>query len=99
LSIWYTGSLWWAIGFHATWDWGETYFYGTPNSGVAGEGHFLTAHPVGNILFSGGATGPEGSLLVLPTIVLLAIILYFTVGPRPRWTVEPPTDEVVSLQN
>ena len=28
-----TGSLWMAIGFHSAWDWGETYFYGVPDSG------------------------------------------------------------------
>ena len=34
LSLWYTKSLWWAVGFHAGWDWGQSYFYGTPNSGL-----------------------------------------------------------------
>ena len=28
-----TGDLWMAIGFHAAWDWGESYFYGVPDSG------------------------------------------------------------------
>lgn len=32
LSLWYTGSLWWAVGFHAAWDWGQSYFYGTATS-------------------------------------------------------------------
>jgi membrane protease YdiL (CAAX protease family) len=26
VSIWLTGSAWWAIGAHAAWDWAETYF-------------------------------------------------------------------------
>jgi uncharacterized protein len=24
LSLRRTGSLWWAVGFHAAWDWGQT---------------------------------------------------------------------------
>ena len=41
ISLWYTGSLWWAIGFHAAWDWAQTFFYGTPDSGMVARGHFL----------------------------------------------------------
>jgi len=25
LSLWRTGSLWWAIGFHASWDWAQSF--------------------------------------------------------------------------
>ena len=76
LSIWYTRSLWWAIGFHATWDWGETYFYGTPNSGVVAQGHLLTARPLCNLLSSGGATGPEGSWMVFPVVLLIVLVIH-----------------------
>lgn len=72
LSLRYTGSLWWALGFHAAWDWGESYFYGTSDSGQVAKGHLLAEHPVGNVLWSGGATGPEGSLLVLPLLAIIA---------------------------
>jgi len=79
LSLWYTGSLWWAIGFHAAWDWGENYFYGTANSGILVQGHLLSEHPIGNIYLSGGKTGPEGSLYVLVLILALALgmVLYW----------------------
>jgi membrane protease YdiL (CAAX protease family) len=30
---WRTGNIWFAIGMHAAWDWGETYFYSVPDSG------------------------------------------------------------------
>ena len=33
-ALWRTGNLWLPIGMHASWDWGETYFYGTPDSGL-----------------------------------------------------------------
>ena len=65
LSLWFTGSLWWAVGFHAAWDWGQSYFYGTADSGMLAQGHLLREHPVGSALWSGGTTGPEGSVLVV----------------------------------
>ncbi len=40
VSVWVTGSAWWAIGCHAAWDWAETYFYGTADSGNVANGHF-----------------------------------------------------------
>ena len=39
-----TGDLWMPIGFHASWDWGETYFYGVPDSGQVATGHLLNAN-------------------------------------------------------
>lgn len=75
VSIWVTGSAWWAIGCHMAWDWAETYFYGAADSGNVATGHYLTTSPVGNALWSGGADGPEGSLLVIGIIVLLLIAL------------------------
>jgi hypothetical protein len=75
VSIWVTGSAWWAIGCHAAWDWAETYFYGTADSGMQPRGHYLTTSPAGNPLWSGGADGPEGSLLVLGAVLLLLLIL------------------------
>ncbi|HEV2484668.1 MAG TPA: CPBP family intramembrane glutamic endopeptidase [Terracidiphilus sp.] len=80
VSVWVTGSAWWAIGCHAAWDWAETYFYGTADSGLASKGHFLSTSPVGNPLWSGGMAGPEGSLLVLGVILLLLMALLVIYG-------------------
>jgi hypothetical protein len=82
VSIRVTGSAWWAIGCHAAWDWAETFFYGTADSGMQGRGHFLSATPAGNPLWSGGADGPEGSLLVVGAILLLLLILLALYGRR-----------------
>jgi uncharacterized protein len=75
VSVYLTGSAWWAIGCHAAWDWAETFFYGTADSGNLPKGHFLSTAPAGSALWSGGTDGPEGSLLVLPTIVLILVIV------------------------
>jgi membrane protease YdiL (CAAX protease family) len=105
ISLWYTGSLWWAVGFHAAWDWGESYFYGTSDSGMVAQGHLFGEHPVGKLLWSGGATGPEGSLLVVPLIVIAALLMWLwwgrrVVSPfagggwRPAWSRKAPVVEI-----
>ena len=81
LSLWRTGSLWWAIGFHASWDWAQSFVYGVADSGTMVAHHLMASHPVGKTLLSGGATGPEGSIFVLPTLLLIALIILFTL-PR-----------------
>ncbi|UWZ83901.1 CPBP family intramembrane glutamic endopeptidase [Occallatibacter riparius] len=75
VSVYVTGSAWWAIGCHAAWDWGETYFYGTADSGMVAKGHLLTATPAGPAFWSGGADGPEGSVLVLGVILLMLLAI------------------------
>lgn len=82
VSIRVTGSAWWAIGAHSGWDWAETYFYGTADSGLAPKGHFLTITPAGNPLWSGGSVGPEGSLLILGILVLLIVWLLVVYGRK-----------------
>jgi uncharacterized protein len=93
ISIWLTGSAWWAIGCHASWDWAESYFYGVANSGMVAKGHLLSATPVGNTLWSGGSSGPEGSLLVIPTLLLLFLSLVALYGRRKTMTVVPAAEE------
>ena len=73
LAIRRTGTLWWVIGMHAAWDWAESYFYGSADSGMRSFGRLLTLQPQGGLYLSGGRDGPEGSFLCL--IVLLAAIV------------------------
>jgi membrane protease YdiL (CAAX protease family) len=77
LSLWLTGSLWWAIGFHAAWDWAESYLYGAADSGLNVTGHLFSAVPRGNALLSGGSTGPEGSILSLFILAIPTAGLWF----------------------
>jgi uncharacterized protein len=77
LSLWLTGSLWWAIGFHAAWDWAESYLYGAADSGLNVTGHLFSAAPRGNALLSGGSTGPEGSILSLFILAIPTAGLWF----------------------
>jgi uncharacterized protein len=82
VSVRLTGSAWWAIGCHTAWDWAETYFYGTADSGLVAKGHYLSTSPAGNPLWSGAADGPEGSLLVLPVTILLLLFIMMIYGRK-----------------
>lgn len=75
ISLWYLKSLWWAIGFHAAWDWAESYFWGTADSGLSMKGHLLGTHPQGSALWSGGSTGPEGSMMIVFLLVIIAALM------------------------
>ncbi len=61
-ALWRTGSLWWGIGFHMTWDWSQSFLYGTPDSGTLSAGRLFQTHAAGPPLLSGGIDGPEGSV-------------------------------------
>lgn len=80
VSVRLTGSAWWAIGFHAAWDWAQTFFYGTADSGFQPKGHYLTTSPTGAEFWSGGSAGPEGSVLILPTVLLTLLVLVLVYG-------------------
>lgn len=92
-SLWRTGSLWWAIGFHASWDWGQSFLYGVADSGLVVQHHLLATHPAGKPILSGGTTGPEGSIFALVMLALVALIILFTLpgAHYGRATAEHPT--------
>jgi len=72
-----TGNLWFAIGDHAAWDWGETYFYSTPDSGLLAKGHLLNSSFHGPVWLTGGSVGPEGSWLVFGVVILTFVGVHF----------------------
>lgn len=77
LALRRTGSLWMAIGFHSFWNWGESFLFGVGDSGHAPPpGHFLDTQVSASApaMLSGGAVGPEGSVLCTLLIVLLGVL-------------------------
>lgn len=68
LTLRRTGDLWWAVGFHMAWDWGESYLYSVPDSGTVLPGHLLNSSFHGPDWLTGGSVGPEGSLVVFAVI-------------------------------
>jgi membrane protease YdiL (CAAX protease family) len=87
-ALWRTGSLWWAIGFHTTWDWAQSFLYGVPDSGGLSVGRLFQTHAAGRPLLSGGVDGPEGSLFCVPIAVLVLLIIRFTTRPGTQPSLE-----------
>jgi membrane protease YdiL (CAAX protease family) len=86
LTLRRTGNLWFAVGFHAAWDWGETYFYSVPDSGTVFPGHLLSSSAQGPQWLSGGSVGPEGSALCF--VVIAVVWFAFERRYPPRVAVE-----------
>jgi membrane protease YdiL (CAAX protease family) len=74
-SVWRTGAIWWAVGYHAAWDWAETYVYGVADSGRGSSSALMLSHANGPAWLSGGAAGPEGSVFALAALMLSAAAL------------------------
>ena len=91
VALWRTGSLWWALGFHMSWDWAQSFLYGVPDSGGLMQGRLFATHAVGNPLLSGGTVGPEGSVLIIPVLCLVLVVLLFTKrSPQPPLELPSP---------
>jgi membrane protease YdiL (CAAX protease family) len=69
-----TGNLWFAVGMHASWDWGESYLYSVPDSGGTVPGHLLNSSLHGSRWLTGGSVGPEGSVLVFVVIAAAWVV-------------------------
>jgi uncharacterized protein len=69
-----TGNLWWAVGFHAGWDWGQTFFYGVPDSGIAPYHNLFGSAFNGPRWLTGGSVGPEASIFTPIVLVIVAIL-------------------------
>jgi membrane protease YdiL (CAAX protease family) len=91
-----TGTLWLAVGAHAGWDWGESFFYGVSNSGLQFPGHLLNPQVQGPDWLTGGSVGPEGSVVDLLVWTLLTVgVLFFYRPPQPS----PQIDTAMSGSN
>jgi membrane protease YdiL (CAAX protease family) len=89
-ALWRTGSLWWGIGFHATWDWAQSYLFGVADSGNISIGRLFITHPQGKAIFSGGADGPEGSVFASVALLLtLGAIHLASQGQQPLIDQQP----------
>jgi uncharacterized protein len=98
-----TGNLWFAIGWHMSFDWGESFFYSTPNSGIQATGHMLKASLIGSKWLSGGSVGPEASVYDL-IVTILGILLLMKLYPEAKYPgapvlpATPPTTHPQILQ-
>jgi uncharacterized protein len=70
-----TGTLWCAVGFHLGYDWGQTFFYGVPNSGFIPTHNLFHVTLNGSPWLTGGTVGPEASV-VCPLVLGVVAILF-----------------------
>lgn len=83
LTLRLTGNLWLAVGAHAGWDWGQSFFYGVSDSGLSARGHLLQPSFSGPVWLTGGTVGPEGSVITL-VLWSLMILVFAIIYRRPR---------------
>lgn len=83
LTLRRTGNLWFAVGLHAAFDWGETFLFSVPDSGLVAPGHLLNSSFHGPAWLTGGTVGPEGSVMAF-AVVALAAVLFVFVYPVPE---------------
>jgi membrane protease YdiL (CAAX protease family) len=70
-----TRQLWLSIGLHIGWNFFEGVVFGFPVSGL--DIYALTRIKVqGPEIWTGGAFGPEAGLIVLPSLILGAVLIY-----------------------
>lgn len=86
-----TGSIWFAVGFHALFDYVALYVLGAPNSGNHGgepiATRLLTGSYHGPAWLTGGKLGIEASWLIFPIIALMfAVFFLLPVRDRIRQT-------------
>lgn len=73
-----TGSLWFAIGMHFSWDYAESFIYSAPDSGAVITGHLLNSSFHGPVWLTGGTVGPEASVFVFAIIAALFLVFGVT---------------------
>jgi hypothetical protein len=89
-----TGNLWFAVGLHASFDFGETFLFSVPNSGVVFDGHLSNASLHGPKWLTGGSVGPEGSVFSFLTMAILALLVHLlypakNANPTPNQATQP----------
>jgi len=84
-----TGNLWLVVGWHASFDFGETFLYSVPNSGLVFEGHLSNASLHGAKWLTGGTVGPEGSVFSFLTMGILAFAIHLLFPAKKREPAQP----------
>jgi len=93
LALERTGNLWFAVGWHAAFDFGETFLYSVPNSGALLRGHLSNAVLAGPAWLTGGSVGPEGSVFSFLIMGLSALLIHL-IFPQSQYRVAPPAASV-----
>jgi len=91
LTLRRTGSLWFAVGMHASFDFAETFLYSVPDSGMIFPGHLSNATLRGPVWLTGGTAGPEASALDFLVLAVFFYVFHRLFPAKP--TTNQPADE------
>jgi membrane protease YdiL (CAAX protease family) len=69
ISVRVTGSLWWAVGWHAAFDFGQLFIIGTRNGGSVPQGRLFDVTFPGPAWITGGELGTEASYFMIPAVL------------------------------
>src|SRR6266513_16218 len=94
LTLRRTGNLWFLVGWHAAFDFGETFLFSVPNSGNVFEGHLSNAVLHGPAWLTGGSVGPEGSVFSFITMALAALFIHKAFPVASVGKIAPQTSSV-----
>ena len=84
ISVRITGSLWWAIGWHAAFDFGQLFIIGTRNGGSVPQGRLFDVTFPGPAWITGGELGTEASYFMIPAVLGTLIYVIWFLRPRSR---------------
>jgi membrane protease YdiL (CAAX protease family) len=82
ISVRVTGSLWWAVGWHAAFDFGQLFIIGTRNGGRVPQGRLFDVTFTGPAWITGGELGTEASLFMIPAVLGTLIYVIWFLRPR-----------------
>lgn len=85
-----TGSLWLAVGWHASFDFGETFLFSVRDSGMLFPGHLSESSLHGPAWLTGGEVGPEASVFAFISMLAGALVIHFLYPAKRRNPVPPP---------
>ena len=84
-----TGNLWLTVGMHASFDFGETFLYSVPDSGLVFPGHLSNATIAGPAWLTGGSVGPEASVFDFVMLILFFFVIHRLYPAQPSRSAGP----------
>jgi hypothetical protein len=80
--------LWFPIGLHAGWNFSEGSIYGLSVSGFTAKGALTQGTLTGPAILTGGAFGPEASIIAVVLCLFVAVLLLWRAAKTAR--IQPP---------
>jgi membrane protease YdiL (CAAX protease family) len=80
-----TRNVWFPIGLHMGWNLAEGFLFGLPNSGVTDPLNIAHTTVSGSPALTGGAFGPEASVVLLALSVVVSVALFRLTLRLHRW--------------